>query len=159
MLLLAGPPLQGPARSGGWSGEGGTEMIYQEGEQASDGNTGEYSGSSSEEVDAPVFVVGTKRDYTRQRTATPGLRDSGGGADMAVGESPGTAATNQGRKRRTIGWWCRGGGDAAGGAGGGGAVGQQEIGGGGGCSQNDGDRMEIGGRSTSTSAAGTGGQQ
>ena len=71
MLLMAGLPLQGPARSGDRSGAGGAEM----GERASDGDTGKYSGPSSEEVDAPV-AVGTKGGYTRWRTATPGIRDS-----------------------------------------------------------------------------------
>ena len=106
MLILAGPLLQGPARGGGRSGAGGAEARHQEGEQSSDGDTSEYSGSSSEEVDAPVSV-GTKRDYTRQRTAAPGLRDSEGGGDMAVDESPETTAANQGRKRRTTGGSCR----------------------------------------------------
>ena len=98
MLILAGPLLQGPARGGGRSGAGGAEVRHQEGEQSSDGDTSEYSGSSPEEVDAPV-AGGTKRDCTRQRTATPGLRDSGGGGDMAADDTPGTVATNQGRKR------------------------------------------------------------
>ena len=53
MLILAGPLLQGPARGGGRSGAGGAEARHQEGEQSSDGDTSEYSGSSSEEVDAP----------------------------------------------------------------------------------------------------------
>ena len=63
--ILAGPLLQGPAWGGGRSGAGGAEMRYQEGEQASDRDTGEYSGSSSEEVGAPVSMS-TKRYYTRQ---------------------------------------------------------------------------------------------
>ena len=234
MLLLAGSPLQGPARGDGRSEAGGAEMRHQG--QSSDGDTNEYGGSSSEEGEAPVSV-GTKRDYTRQRTAapglvngegggdmladdspgtaatsqgrkrgttgggqgsggtkrdctrkrtaTPGLRDSGGGCDMAADDAPGTAATNQGRKRGTTdggpgrrrgagggggagaadvtgameqGFSPRraGGSGAAGGAGGGGPGGQQEIGGGGGFWQNDNGGMDIGGRSTSTPAAETG---
>ena len=69
MLLLAGSPLQGPARGDGRSEAGGAEMRHQG--QSSDGDTNEYGGSSSEEGEAPV-PVGTKRDYTRQRTAAPG---------------------------------------------------------------------------------------
>ena len=118
MLLLAGagPPRQGPVRGGGRGGAGGAEMRHQEGEQASDGDTSEYSGSSSEEGDAPVSV-GTKRDHTRQRTAAPGLVNGEGGGDMLVDDSPGTAATSQGRKRGTTG----GGPGRRRGAGGGGA--------------------------------------
>jgi hypothetical protein len=56
-------------------------MRYQEETQASDGDMGEYIGSSSEEVDAPVSV-GTKRDYTRQRTAAPGPVNSGTAEEM-----------------------------------------------------------------------------
>ena len=157
-------------------------MRYQEETQASDGDMGEYIGSSSEEVDAPVSV-GTKRDYTRQRTAAPGLVNGEGGGDMLVDDSPWTAATSQGRKRGTTGGGPgrrRGaggggagaadltgavehgfdprrtdGGGVAGGAGGGGPGGQQEVGGGGGFWQNDDDGMGVGRGSTSTSAAGT----
>ena len=70
MLILAGPLLQGPARGGGRSGAGGAEARHQEGEQSSDGDTGEYSGSSSEEVDAPVYVGTKRKDYTRQQTGS-----------------------------------------------------------------------------------------
>ena len=87
MLILAGPLLQGPARGGGRSRADRAEARYQEGEQASDGDTSEYSGSSSEEGDAPVSV-GTKRDHIRQRTAAPGLVNGEGGGDMLVDDSP-----------------------------------------------------------------------
>ena len=102
MLLLAGPPRQGPARGGGRGGAGGTERRHQEGEQASDGDTSEYSGSSSEEGDAPVSV-GTKRDYTRQRTAAPGLvnMDIEGRATPTPGAGAWKATSSQ--------WAARGG--------------------------------------------------
>ena len=45
-------PLQGPAWGGCRFGTGGAELRYQEGEQASDGDTGEYSGPSSTLADA-----------------------------------------------------------------------------------------------------------
>ena len=122
MMILVGPLLQGPARGGGRSGAGGAEARHQDGEQSSDGDTSEYSGSSSEEGDAPVSG-GTKRDCTRQRTATPGLRDSGGGCDMAADDAPGTAATNQGRKRGTT----DGGPGRRRGAGGGGGAGAADL--------------------------------
>ena len=156
-------------------------MRHQEGEQASDGDTSEYSGSSSEEGDAPVSV-GTKRDHTRQRTAAPGLVNGEGGGGMLVDDSPGTAATSQGRKRGTTGGGPgrrRGaggggvgaadltgaveqgfnpprtdGGGSAGGAGGGGPGGQQEICGGGGFWQNDNDGMDVEGRPPPDSGAG-----
>ena len=72
ILLLAALPMQGPIRGGGRSGACGAERRYQEGEQASDGDTGEYSGSSSEEVDAPVPVARKKFTCTgeRQRPAS-----------------------------------------------------------------------------------------
>ena len=44
MLMLARLPLQGPARGDGRSGASEAEMRYQEGEQASDGDTGKYTG-------------------------------------------------------------------------------------------------------------------
>ena len=106
MLILAGPLLQGPARGGGRSGAGGAEARHQEGEQSSDGDTSEYSGSSSEEVDAPVSV-GTKRDYTRQRTAAPGPVNSVAaeemdrdGADDGGGEPCWAEMTRRQKKKR-----------------------------------------------------------
>jgi hypothetical protein len=107
---------------------------------------------------------------------------------MVVDDSPGTAATSQGRKRGTTGGGPgrrlgggggsgagaadvagameqgfgprrAGGGGAAGSAGGSGPGGQQEIGGGGGFWQSDNNGMGIGGRSTSTPAAREPGQR
>ena len=144
MLLLAGSPLQGPVRGDGRSGAGGAEMRHQG--QSSDGDTSEYSGSSSEEGEAPVSV-GTKRDHTRQRTAAPGLENGGGGA---AGGAGGGGPGGQQEFGGGGGFWQidddgmdTGGrststpaaGTAAvadGGRGGGGPGGQQEIGGGGG---------------------------
>ena len=113
MLMLAGPPLQGPARGHGRSGADGAEMRYQEREQSSDGDTSEYSGSSSEEGDAPVSV-GMERDYTRQRTAAPGLGNMGieGRATPTPGAGAWKATASQ--------WAARGGPEM-----------QREIGGGG----------------------------
>ena len=138
MLILAGPLLQGPARGGGRSRADRAEARYQEREQASDGDTSEYSGSSSEEGDAPV---------------------SGGAAGGADGGGPGGQQEIGGGG----GFWQNdnGGMDIGGRATSTPADGpgrQQEIGGSGGFRQNSDDGMDVGGRSTSTPAAETGEQ-